>query len=73
MPVFYRLNDFGLDVPLGIDVNLYLTLIFLYEISIKPSYAREIMPRETADQLVNAFQLNFIFNNFFSNLAKSFK
>lgn len=37
------------------------------------SYSREVMPRETADQLVNAFQLNFIFNNFFSNIAKPFK
>ncbi len=32
---FQWLEQFGLDVLLGIDVNLYLTLFFLYESSIK--------------------------------------
>lgn len=32
---FQWLDQFGLDVLLGIDVNLYLTLFFLYESSIK--------------------------------------
>ncbi|SFC75253.1 Protein of unknown function [Flavobacterium phragmitis] len=62
-PDFFDRNRF--TVGLGISLN--------NDIQIEPSYAREVMPRETSDQLVNAFQLNFIFNNFFSNLTKSFK
>ncbi|WPO77893.1 DUF2490 domain-containing protein [Flavobacterium sp. KACC 22761] len=62
-PDFFDRNRF--TVGLGLSLN--------NDIQIEPSYSREVMPRETADQLVNAFQLNFIFNNFFSNIAKPFK
>jgi hypothetical protein len=40
---------------------------------IEISYANEIMPREPINQLVNAIQLNIVFNNFLPNLIKSFK
>lgn len=43
------------------------------DIQIEISYASEIMPRKQTDQLVNAVQLNVIFNNFFPNLIKSLK
>ena len=41
-------------------------------IQVEVSYANEIMPRTQTDKLVNALQINVIFNNFFPNLIKSF-
>ncbi|TPG34814.1 DUF2490 domain-containing protein [Flavobacterium pectinovorum] len=41
------------------------------DIQIEVSYANEIMPREPINQLVNAFQINIVFNDFLPNLIKS--
>jgi hypothetical protein len=40
---------------------------------IEVSYANEIMPREPVNQLVNAIQVNVVFNNFLPNIIKSIK
>jgi hypothetical protein len=40
------------------------------DIQLEVSYANEIMPREPVNQLVNALQVNIVFNNFLPNLIK---
>ncbi|MBJ2127304.1 DUF2490 domain-containing protein [Flavobacterium sp. IB48] len=45
----------------------------LSTVKIEMAYVNEIMPRSGSDKLVNAFQIKGIFNNFFSDIAKSFK
>lgn len=61
-PDFFDRNraTIGIGVPINKDTQVEI------------SYANEIMPREPNNQLVNAVQLNLIFNNFLPNLIKSF-
>jgi hypothetical protein len=53
-------------------VTLGIGYFITDDIQLEASYANEIMPREQTDQLVNAFQLNIVFNNLVPNLIKSF-
>lgn len=44
---------------------------FTDDFQIELTYANEYLPREGADEMYNAFQMNFSINNFFSNIKKN--
>ncbi|MTH16617.1 DUF2490 domain-containing protein [Flavobacterium sp. LC2016-01] len=62
-PDFFDRNraTIGLGIPIKKDFQ------------IEVSYANEIMPRDPNNQIVNAVQVNLIFNNLLPNVIKSFQ
>lgn len=72
--VFFKTKSFvsGPDLFDRNRASIGLGFSFSKDIQLEAAYANEILPRRTADKLINAAQLRVVFNNLLPNILKSF-